>query len=157
MAKKNGNITKIEMVRRAQQELGDATPTKIQEHIKRVFGETLKTNLISNYKGIIKAEEAGASGVLEVAPGSGKHKKSEVVRHLLRQLGPKASVADIQREAKKLGYNISAQLVYQIKAKSHSSQPAQAAGLSIADIEAVRDLTRRIGAETVKQLCDVLA
>ncbi len=93
----------MEGVRRTLDQLGnDAKPQEIRTHLKREFGIDMETNMISNYKSMIK---------------SGGNKSGLIRR-------PRGS--------------------------------SGAGGFSIEDIQAVKEIADRIGADKVRQLASVL-
>lgn len=109
MAKRKSN--KMDAVRKTLTELGnDAKPRAIQEHLKSQ-GVTMSTNMISNYKTVIRKK-------------TGKRGRPRGKRLVIR----KTTVGR-----------------------------GSGGGISLADIQTVKKLTDRIGADKVKELATVLA
>jgi len=105
-ASPNGGISKMEAVRRALRALGgDPKPLEIQEYIKKTFGITIDTLMISSYKSNLKS--AGKSTVIRRPAGR--------------------------------------------------APTARGGQFSLGDIEAVKAVADRIGADKLKQLADVLS
>lgn len=104
-SKTDGKVTQKQMVRDALGEKGwQVPPLELQEYIKDKYEVELATNVISNYKSVIKKED-GTSGTSNISVAVGA------------KLGRKAAV-----------------------------------GLDMADLEAVKGLVSRLGAEQVKKL-----
>ena len=101
-SKPDGKVTQKQMVRDALGEKGwQVPPLELQEYIKDKYETELATNVISNYKSVIKKED-GTSGASDAG-------------------------------ATKLGRKV-------------------VGGLDMADLEAVKGLVSRLGAEQVKKL-----
>lgn len=84
-----GELSQREMVKQALDDLGDAGPTELQEHIQKKFGKEIKKAIISSYKSQLKARSNGApartfgprlSGSIEIRDVS-------TVQELIRRMG----------------------------------------------------------------------
>jgi hypothetical protein len=112
-----------------------------------------------------------------MAKGKSKKKsKMDVMRETIAKLGKDASAKDIQDHLKKAGVHMSIEMVYTYKGnvlrelggrkkgKRRGPKPGRkaatangAGGISVRDIQDVKGLVDRLGAEKLLQLANVLA
>lgn len=88
--REEGKVTQKEMVRAALDDKGwKVPPTELQTFIRDTFQTELATNIISNYKSVIKREggkPAPKSGGSRKGPGA-KFSDLEAVQNLVDRLG----------------------------------------------------------------------
>ncbi len=88
-AKPEGKVTQKAMVQAALSDKGwDAGPSELQTVIRDKFGTELATNIISNYKSVIKREGGGGgNGARRGRKASVQFSDLEAVRGLVTRLG----------------------------------------------------------------------
>jgi hypothetical protein len=89
-AKREGKVTQKAMVQAALDEKGwDAGPQELQGFIKETFGTELATNIISNYKSVIKRAtgKGGKGGAKRGRKAGAQFSDLEAVRGLVDRLG----------------------------------------------------------------------
>jgi len=108
----------------------------------------------------------------------GKITKAKAIRRALKSMGNDAKATEVQKHIKqRYGVDVTTKTIYMYKSQSRAGgksaviskkmgRPAKSApaprpaassgGISIADINAVKALTDRIGAKSVKELADVM-
>jgi hypothetical protein len=169
-------ITNTEIVRQALAELGrDAKPREIRVWAKKKLKVTLNPNNISAYKTLLNKQAAEATGQVS-SPVSGESgiNKMEAVRRALNRLGNLAKPADIQEFIRsELGMEVETQLISNYKgliSKKAAGQSnllprlsgrtlagIQVGGFSIEEIQTVKEVVDKMGADKVRQLAQVLA
>jgi len=128
-------INKMEAVRHALAHFGsDAKPLEGRRGLKQQFGIDMSTDHISTYKGDIRRKQAGKAK----APTAKKPTASKP--------GPKKQPASMPQ-------------AQQAAARSNARPKKSNAGhrISLDDIQAVKGLVGRIGAEQLRSLIDLLA
>lgn len=96
-----GELSQREMVKQALDELGDAGPTQLQEHIQQKYGKEIKKAIISSYKSQLKAKANGGGTGRNYGPrlsGSIEIRDVSAVQELIRRMG----VAQLQSLIKML-------------------------------------------------------
>jgi len=91
-----GRVNKMECMRQTLAQIGsDAKPKEIQDHLKKTFGLTMSTKMISTYKGSIGKKAAQQSRVMRspatgrpVGSGSGGIEDARAVKELADRIGP---------------------------------------------------------------------
>ena len=127
--KSPGGMSKKDAVRRALSDLGnEAKPMQIQGHIKQRYHIDMGLDHISTCKGEI-LREAGQAKPTAGKPASAKPSSK-------------------QPSAPKLASGTG---------KAATAQDGGSPGISLKDIETVKDLVERVGATSLKKLIDVMA
>ncbi len=122
-------MSKREAVKRALADLGrDATPSQLQPHIREKFDIEMTTDHISTEKGNILRKAQAAAKPTAAKPLA-------VQKSAAREVEPKEATPQPQTEP----------------------TAPQGDGISLGDIEAVKGLVERVGADSLKKLIDVLA
>jgi hypothetical protein len=162
----NSGVTKTEMVRQALAELGpDAKPKAISAWAKKKFKVALNPNSISVLKAAVnkKGNETSQPSQTE-SPVN----KMEAVRQALNTMDQDAKPAALRDHIQqKLGLDLDAQLISNYKVLILKKAGGQSAvirkpmaghlnGFSIEEIESVRDVVSRMGADRVRELAQVL-
>jgi hypothetical protein len=91
-----GRVNKMECMRQTLAQIGnDAKPREIQDHLKRTFGLTMSTKMISTYKGSIGKKAAQQSRMMRapasgraVGGGTGGIEDARAVKELADRIGP---------------------------------------------------------------------
>jgi hypothetical protein len=142
MAKKTkkaaaGGINKMEAVRQAMAELGNAaTRTDIQKLVKERTGVEMNLDVVSSYKAAIaRASKESATTTPEAKPVA----------------QAPAAVTKKARKKRKRG---------KVAAKSAATvapvTSGKASGIALSDIQTVKELVGRVGATTLKHLIELL-
>ena len=177
----NGHrITQVEAMKQALAALGrDAMPTEIRKWIRKNLKLTLHPNNISAYKTYLnrKASEQSTTA----SPQKPEISMMEAIRRALTKLGAEAKPQDIQPFIKsKFGIEMEPTLISNYKssilkksarqsavirslstplapASTLAAAPGDADGFSLDEIQAVKAVVEKVGAEKVQQLAKVLA
>ncbi len=130
----SGGMSKKDAVEKGLQSLGNsATPTQLQKHIHDHYKIDMDLKHISTAKNkILKA--AGAN-----KPASTKATATATMPPAKQSAAPKPA-------SRMAGLK-----------KAMAPQGSQTAGISLNDIETVKDLVERVGATSLKKLIDVMA
>lgn len=129
-----GSISKMDAVRAALTRLGgEAKLPQIQGFVRDQFGLELKLDLIKNYKSSVLKEWREGKGPGGKAPALGSAAKQTT--------GPKATPPAKQGAAAKPA----------AEARGNGQS-----GISLSDIQAIKELTQRYGVENLHRLLDLL-
>ena len=131
-------INKMDAVRQAMGELGNAAArTEIQKFVKERFGIELNLDTVSSYKAFIAS----------------KAKKSAATTQAAKPVAQQpASVKKKGQKQKRRGKAASRPLV------AVSTAPREKAnGIALSDIQTVKALVGRVGADSLKTLIDVFS
>jgi hypothetical protein len=171
-ADKGNPGSKMEAVRQALTELGrDAKPKEIQNWAKKEWKLALDTNQISAYKSLLNKQ--ANEGTRKASSAESKISKMEAVRRALAQLGSEAKPQEIQSFLKTnfridMGPNLISNYKSTLSRKAAGQSAiikkpagvatlASSGGFSLEEIESVKEMVEKIGAERVQQLAEVLA
>ena len=137
ISKSSGSLSKKDAVRRALQDLGnEAKPLQIREHIKKRYHIEMSLDHISTVKGEILRETGQAK------PAARK---------------PTATPSAAAKPAAQQPAVPQRTLRTEDSAKGAKSAGGREQGISLKDIETVKDLVERVGAANLKKLIDVMA
>jgi hypothetical protein len=147
-------ITQKEAVRRALAHFGsDALPLQMQPWIKQRFGIDLSNNHISTYKGEIR-NEAGKGKVPAPAPKAA----AAAAPAAEKPAAPAAKKPAAAKPTSKKPPAAKPQVQHAVARSNASPKGSGAAGsISLGDIETVKGLIGRVGAEQLRSLIDLLA
>lgn len=131
-SKSSGGMTKKDAVGKGLQTLGSsATPTQLQKHIREHYKIEMDLKHISTAKNkIMKAAGANKPASTKTTPSKPPAHQATATRAAPRTAGPM---------------------------KVTVPQGSEASGISLKDIETVKDLVERVGATSLKRLIDVMA
>lgn len=133
-SKSSGGMNKKEAVEKGLQTLGySATPTQLQKHIREHYKIAMGLKHISTAKNkIVKAAAASkpARTKTTATAATSPVKQSSAAKPVSSAAGPK---------------------------KTPAPQSGGTPGISLNDIERVKDLVERVGANSLKKLIDVMA
>ncbi|HKB40668.1 MAG TPA: hypothetical protein VKD72_29855 [Gemmataceae bacterium] len=148
------SITQKEAVRRALAHFGsDAMPLQMQPWIKQQFGIDLSNNHISTYKGEIRKQAGKAK-----APATAPKAAAAAAPVAPKPAAPAAKKPAASKPAPKKP-SAPQPKAQQAAARSKALPKGGRAdrGISLGDIEAVKGLVGRVGAEQLRSLIDLLA
>jgi hypothetical protein len=130
--KSSGGMTKKDAVEKGLHTLGySATPTQLQKHIREHYKIEMDLKHISTAKAkIMKAAAAKKPPSTKTTPTKPLAHQATAARTVPSTTGPK---------------------------KLTARQGGEAGGISLKDIETVKDLVERVGATSLKKLIDVMA
>ena len=184
MAKKKapaGGISKMDAVRQAMSELGNAaTRTEIQKFVKVRFGVEMNLDVVSSYKAFIasKAKKTAAKSpaAIPVPPEPAAAKPPEAKPVVLKPeavttpaampiaLKPAAATTPEAKPVPKQPAAASKKRKKKEKRAKAAPKPValivpapsvEATGISLNDIQTVKELVKRVGVNTLKGLIDV--
>src|SRR5262245_14435757 len=153
-------INKMEAVRRALGQLGrDATPTQIQDYVRDTFGIRMSTNHISAYRSDIRHKEAAKAQAPAAAPAAPSTAPAAAApTPAATKPAPAAKPAAKKPAAKKPAPRPQAQpAAARAAAPKGAAGTGGAAGISLQDVQAVKELVGRIGADQLHKLIDLFA
>lgn len=125
-------MSKKEAVEKGLQTLGySATPTQLQKHIREHYKMEMGLKHISTAKAkLVKAARPSKQAIAKATAAKRPAKQSAAAKPASGTEGPKKATAPHVRDN---------------------------AGISLKDIESVKDLVERVGATSLKKLIDVMA
>ena len=133
-----GGINKMEAVRKAMAELGNAaTRTEIQKFVKEQTGVEMNLDVVSSYKSFVAKESKKTAATTPDA------------KPVVEQPVEATKKRRKKRKSKKAAP--------QPKATVTTAPSGKATGIALSDIQAVKELVKRVGVNTLKGLIDVFS
>ena len=165
---KAGDISKMEAVRQAMGQLGfDATRTEIQRFVQERFGIAMNVDVISSYKADVARKAAKAKLVVTKPtapkPAAPKPAAEPPVRAVVPVLvaitaTKPATPKPAAKPAAKPATKKQATSMPQAKpAPERTSNGRASGGVSLTDVQTVKELVNRLGSTDLITLVDVLA
>ena len=137
-----GSINKMDAVRKAMAALGNvATRTEIQKFVKDSTGVEMKLDVVSSYKSFVAKESKKTATAATTAPET---------KPVVQQSA--ATTKKAQKKKKKRR-----KAAPQPLAAVTTAPSGKATGIALSDIEMVKELVQKVGANTLKGLIDVFS
>ena len=137
-----GSINKMDAVRKAMAALGNAaTRTQIQKFVKDSTGVEMNLDVVSSYKSFVANASKKSATAATTAPEA---------KPVVQQ--PAAATKKGQKKKKKRR-----KAAPQPLAAVTTAPSGKATGIALSDIEMVKELVQKVGANTLKGLIDVFS